>query len=195
MNVLHFSQINIVWGKKENFIQFFASVTPTKVTTKYTLCGYFSCQYLEIISGHNAFIFKPTQPYILPVQSTGGMVPWWTPRLTSNMLAKCCWHTCILGHSGITVALRCSLPTWAMRQLEIKDVTPRGRTVGRRWLWETSCPGHWMRLRNTCKHQQWVQSTPYKSLLMMAVRDFMSGSLDEAKEYMQGPTVSTVYTL
>ena len=29
----------------------------------------------------------------------------------------------------------------------------------------------------------------------MAVRDFMSGSLDEAEEYMQGLTVSTVYTL
>ena len=27
----------------------------------------------------------------------------------------------------------------------------------------------------------------------MAVRDFMSGSLDEAEEYMQGPTVSTLY--
>ena len=29
----------------------------------------------------------------------------------------------------------------------------------------------------------------------MAVRNFMSGSLDEAEAYMQGPTVSTVYTL
>ena len=63
-------------------------------------------------------------------------------------------------------------------------------------LWDYGCFAlQFANMGNATARDKGRHSSGEDSGPTMAVRDFMSGSLDEAEEYMQAPTVSTVYTL